>query len=69
MDTGAALGNDVSSFTPSRKTFLFPGFSPSFTAGHCRYQSNIYFGTDREQVLIIPSMPNFPPIEGMKDKI
>lgn len=62
---------ETMSYSPLRagKIFLFPGFSPSFTAGHCRYQRNIYFGTDKEQVLIIPSMPNFPPIKGMKEEI
>ena len=64
----AAVANSVLSSTPKRKDFPI---SRLFSLLHCRahrYKRNIYFGPDKEQVLIISSMPNFPPIEGGKGK-
>lgn len=64
----AAVANSVLSSTPKRKDFPI---SRLFSLLHCRahrYKRNIYFGPDKEKVLIISSMPNFPPIEGGKEK-
>lgn len=62
------MANSVLSSTPKRKDFPI---SRLFSLLHWRahqYKRNIYFGPDKEQVLIISSMPDFPLIEGGKRK-
>ena len=66
-DMGAAVVNCVLSSTPNRKDFPISRF---FSLLHCRTLSipEKHLFWHKEQVLIISSMPNFPPIEGMKEK-
>lgn len=50
------------------KIFQFPGFSPSFTAGHHQYQRNVYFGT-KSRFWSSPRCPIFPRLREWKENI